>query len=360
MASSVGSRPPTLAATCACAGMAHRLWTTHRDHKPGEPLFATVRGEPRPPRESTLRRDALEPAREAAGLEWVTFHSFRHSCASLLFQSGKNIRQVSDWLGHADPAFTLKTYVHLIDGGLGDVAFLDAAVAVEGNAGATPGPPTAEKCRFAGGGELSGKPCTCAESRKHPQTAANAQADYEWCALTAELRSRIGEDKRREEARRPAAPERFAGRPRRRVADGHAAWLGARRGRALRQGARRRRRRPQRAPAHDQRRAGPSLLQAERKRIRAFLRESNTRAARWQARTRRQFELPRELVASTFGCTTSSRDTTGACADGRQAPVVSTAVPTYVGTYQPWVYVPTGVAMRAAGEPRDALRLGAR
>jgi integrase len=109
-------------------GMARRLWTTHRDHEPHEPLFATVRGEPRPLRESTLRRDALEPAREAAGLEWVTFHSFRHTCASLLFESGKNIRQVSDWLGHADPAFTLKTYVHLIDGGLGDVAFLDAAV----------------------------------------------------------------------------------------------------------------------------------------------------------------------------------------------------------------------------------------
>src|SRR4051794_33120931 len=97
---------------------------------------------------------------------------------------------------------------------------------------------------------------------------------------------------------------------------------------------------------------------ADRRTARAFLRAANSRAARWQARTRRQFELPRELVASTFGGTTASRETTGACADGKQAPVISTDVPTYVGTYQPYVYVPTGVAMRAAGEPRDALRIG--
>ena len=48
----------------------------------------------------------------------------------MLFESGKNIRQVCDWLGHADPAFTLRTYVHLIDSGLGDAAFLDNVVRV--------------------------------------------------------------------------------------------------------------------------------------------------------------------------------------------------------------------------------------
>lgn len=31
------------------------------------------------------------------------------------------------WLGHSDPGFTLRTYVHLIDDGLGDAYFLDAA-----------------------------------------------------------------------------------------------------------------------------------------------------------------------------------------------------------------------------------------
>ena len=29
------------------------------------------------------------------------------------------MKQVADWLGHADPGFTLRTYVHLLDAGLG-------------------------------------------------------------------------------------------------------------------------------------------------------------------------------------------------------------------------------------------------
>jgi len=33
-------------------------------------------------------------------------------------------------LGHADPAFTLRTYVHMLDDGLGEVGFLDDAVTV--------------------------------------------------------------------------------------------------------------------------------------------------------------------------------------------------------------------------------------
>ena len=48
------------------------------------------------------------------------------TCASMLFEGGKNIKQVSSWLGHADPAFTLRTYVHLMDDGLGDAHFLEA------------------------------------------------------------------------------------------------------------------------------------------------------------------------------------------------------------------------------------------
>jgi integrase-like protein len=99
-----------------------------------------------------------EPAREAAELDWVTFHSFRHTCASLLFESGKNIRQVSDWLGH--------------DGGLGDVDFLDAAVAVGGNTGATHDvrkwPQT---CRV-GRGELERAPCKRGGFETTAETAA--------------------------------------------------------------------------------------------------------------------------------------------------------------------------------------------
>ena len=44
----------------------------------------------------------------------ATFHTLRHTCASLLFEGGKNIKQVQEWLGHADSGFTLRCYVHLI------------------------------------------------------------------------------------------------------------------------------------------------------------------------------------------------------------------------------------------------------
>jgi len=35
------------------------------------------------------------------------------------------------WLGHHDPGFTLSTYVHLLDNGLGDVGFIDEVLAAE-------------------------------------------------------------------------------------------------------------------------------------------------------------------------------------------------------------------------------------
>ena|SRR5829696_5806238 len=82
-----------------------------------------------------LRRRVLVPAAHAAGLEWVTFHTFRHTCASLLFEAGRDVKQVSAWLGHTDPAFTLRTYVHLMDNGIGDAAFMDQVFATSVEAG---------------------------------------------------------------------------------------------------------------------------------------------------------------------------------------------------------------------------------
>jgi hypothetical protein len=47
--------------------------------------------------------------------EWVGFHSFRHTCATLLFnEAGWNPKQVQLWLGHHSAAFTLECYVHLL------------------------------------------------------------------------------------------------------------------------------------------------------------------------------------------------------------------------------------------------------
>jgi integrase len=44
----------------------------------------------------------------------VGFHTFRHTCATRLFNSGLNAKQVQGWLGHHSAAFTLDTYVHLL------------------------------------------------------------------------------------------------------------------------------------------------------------------------------------------------------------------------------------------------------
>jgi integrase len=118
------------------AELARRLWVARPVRADG-PVFATRDGHRLQDR--NVRR-VLDRAGEQAGLAWVHFHTFRHTCASMLFESGKNVRQVCDWLGHSDPAFTLRTYVHLMDGGLGGADFLDAAV---GNSWATRHPETA-------------------------------------------------------------------------------------------------------------------------------------------------------------------------------------------------------------------------
>jgi integrase len=62
----------------------------------------------------------LAPACSEAGVEWAGFHTFRHTVASRLFAEGRNAVQVQRWLGHHSAAFTLATYVHLLDGDLGE------------------------------------------------------------------------------------------------------------------------------------------------------------------------------------------------------------------------------------------------
>jgi hypothetical protein len=45
---------------------------------------------------------------------------------SILFAEGRNAVQVQRWLGHFSSDYTLKTYVHLLEDGVGDADFLDA------------------------------------------------------------------------------------------------------------------------------------------------------------------------------------------------------------------------------------------
>ena len=43
-------------------------------------------------------------------------HALRHFYASTALHEGETIKAVSEYLGHADPGFTLRTYTHLMDG----------------------------------------------------------------------------------------------------------------------------------------------------------------------------------------------------------------------------------------------------
>jgi integrase len=122
--------------------MADRLLAVRRDAYRGEsaPVFASTVGTALIP--GKVASKVLRPASRGVGLRWVTFHTFRHTCASLLFEGGRNVKQVQEWLGHADPGFTLRTYVHLMDDGVGGAEFMDEAVQV-GNGRATQHPQTA-------------------------------------------------------------------------------------------------------------------------------------------------------------------------------------------------------------------------
>ena len=85
---------------------------------------------------SNLASRVLKPAAVRAGLgewietpkgyraeSWIHLHTFRHTAATRLFRGGWNAVQVQRFLGHSDPGFTLRTYVHLLPEDLPEVPF---------------------------------------------------------------------------------------------------------------------------------------------------------------------------------------------------------------------------------------------
>lgn len=58
-----------------------------------------------------------KPGQAQVGIEQSRdngMHALRHWYASVLLDAGESIRAVSDYLGHSDPGFTLRTYTHLM------------------------------------------------------------------------------------------------------------------------------------------------------------------------------------------------------------------------------------------------------
>jgi integrase len=94
-----------------------------------DPVFPSTTGSVILP--YNLFRRILKPTAEEAGVPWVGFHAFRHTCASMLIADGRNIVQVSRWLGHHSPSFTLSVYASLMDEGIGAPLDLTSANKVQ-------------------------------------------------------------------------------------------------------------------------------------------------------------------------------------------------------------------------------------
>jgi integrase len=96
-------------------------------------VFPATNGKPL--RQNNVRRRVLQVTAQEAGVAWpgFGFHAFRHTCASMLFEAGRNVKQVQRWLGHHSPGFTLDTYVHLLDDGVGAGLDLAAELPEGGN-----------------------------------------------------------------------------------------------------------------------------------------------------------------------------------------------------------------------------------
>ncbi len=70
-----------------------------------------------PAKRNNVNRQVWAPALKASGVEQARddgMHALRHFFASVLLDAGGSIKAVSDYLGHSDPGFTLRTYTHLM------------------------------------------------------------------------------------------------------------------------------------------------------------------------------------------------------------------------------------------------------
>ncbi len=64
-----------------------------------------------------FNRHVWKPALTAAGVPATRengMHVLRHTYASVLLEDGVSVKALAEYLGHADPGFTLRTYTHLM------------------------------------------------------------------------------------------------------------------------------------------------------------------------------------------------------------------------------------------------------
>jgi integrase len=87
---------------------AHKLRC--RRTSPEELVFCTATGTPLS--SANLYNRALAPTCDRIGRSRVSWHSFRHTNATLLGEVGESVKTASAILGHSDLETTLNTYMH--------------------------------------------------------------------------------------------------------------------------------------------------------------------------------------------------------------------------------------------------------
>ena len=88
-----------------------------RQHPAGDDGLIFTTRERKPINRGYFNREIWKPALVAAGIDPTRangMHACRHHYASVLLDAGESIKAVSEYLGHADPGFTLRVYTHLM------------------------------------------------------------------------------------------------------------------------------------------------------------------------------------------------------------------------------------------------------
>ena len=67
-------------------------------------------------------RWVFDPAAETVGVDGLTPHELRHTCASLAIAAGCNVKVLQTLLGHKTATLTLDRYGHLFPDDLGRIA----------------------------------------------------------------------------------------------------------------------------------------------------------------------------------------------------------------------------------------------
>lgn len=116
--------------------LARRLWAMRKDRpqaSEADPLFVSPRGARL--EYANVYNRTVKPAMRKAGIPWGGTHRLRHTTGTHLVRNGASANQAQLWLGHHDPGFTARTYVHLDSDDLPDPAIFNGYF--EGNNGAT-------------------------------------------------------------------------------------------------------------------------------------------------------------------------------------------------------------------------------